>query len=256
MKTIEWLKKHSTRAVLGLLMVLALAVRLVYLHLNPLVSRDGIHYILFTREWFAHGSAALPSFARMPPPLFCYLGRALMYLGIDAACGLGIINMFFGVATLIPAYLIGRTLYDDRKAGLWLAAFAAVAPPLVTFSCLKERECLYVFMLFWVVWLWTMVVREKQQMRSATGCGAAVIIAMYCRYEAIELLPFAILGLPLSVLIPSRQWKRSLQVLGCAAGGAVCALVVMLLLPGMPNIIRIFYNQFYAQCLGTSLNPL
>ena len=107
-----------------------------------------------------------------------------------------------------------------------------------------------------IAWLWTMTVRMRKPVRCSAMCGAMVIVAMHCRYEALELLPIAILGLPISVLIPNRQWKKSWWVLGATVSGMMIALALMSLLPGMPNIIRIFYNLVYAHCLGTSLNPL
>ena len=244
-------------SILGLLMLFALVVRLVYLYLNPMETRDGIYYIRFTQGWFERGAAALPSFARMPPPLYCYMGKMLMYLGLGASQALLLINLFFGVATLVPAYFVGKTIYDDRKAGLWFASFTAVLPPLVTYSCTRTRECIYLFFLFWIAALWIIAIRTKWRPWLCSAlCGAMVSIAMHCRYEAFELLPFVVIGLPASVLIPSRQWKKSLLVLSGAITGVLIALAVMMLLPGMPNIVRIFYNQVYAQCLGTSLNPL
>ena len=125
-------KKLLPLFILPLLMLGALAVRLIYLAEAPMETRDGISYVNFTQQWFEMGQAAIPSFDRVPPPLFCYLGKTLMFSGIDAATALLIINMTCGVLLLIPAYLIGKNIYNDPGAGLWFAGFAAVMPPLVT----------------------------------------------------------------------------------------------------------------------------
>ncbi|MCI5779189.1 MAG: glycosyltransferase family 39 protein [Lentisphaeria bacterium] len=248
---------QSPALILPLLMLGALAVRLIYLAEAPMETRDGISYVNFTRQWFEMGQAAIPSFDRVPPPLFCYLGRGMMFLGLSAATALLTINMTCGVLLLIPAYLIGKSIYDDRSAGFRFAGFAAVMPPLVEFSCIRLRESLYLFLVFWVVSLWIMAIRSRRRGEwFAALCGALAVIAIYCRYEALELLAFVVLSLPVIGLFPHWQWRRAAVIALFVAGGVIVAAALMHVLPGMPDVLRVFYNRIYAQCLGTSLNPL
>ena len=248
---------HSPAFILSILMLGALAVRLIYLAEAPMETRDGISYVNFTQRWFESGRAALPSFDRTSPPLFCYLGRGMMFLGLSASTALLTINMTCGVLLLIPAYLIGKHIYDDRNAGLWFAGFAAVMPPLVEFSCVRLRESLYLFLVFWIVSLWVMTIRCRCRGEWAAAlCGASAVVATYCRYEALELLAFVALSLPIIGLFPKWQWRRATMIALAVAGGVIVAAAVMHWLPGMPDILRVFYNRIYAQCLGTSINPL
>lgn len=239
-----------------LIALAALAIRLIHLYVCPMEDRDGIEYLNLTQRWFEQGAAALPSFGRMKPPLFCYLGRALMYCRMSAATAMLSINMFCGVLMVVPAYLIGKTVYDDRKAGLWFAGFTAVMPPLVVFSCSRIREGLYLFFVFWFVWAWLMVIKRRWERGCAMLCGALSIAATYCRYEAVELLVFAFISLPIVGLFSNWQWRRAGWILLSVAGGIVIAVTVFWLLPGLPSIVRIFYSRIYGICLGTSLNPL
>ena len=238
------------------LIVFALALRLIHLYGSPMETRDGIGYINFTRQWFEQGGAALPSFGRMKPPLLCYLGKTLMYCRLSAAAALLTINLTCGVLMLLPAYLIGRTLYDDAEAGLWMAGFTAVMPPLVSMSCTRERECVYLFLMFWIVWLWIMTIKHRRERACAAISGVLAVIAVYCRYEAVELLMFTVAALPISALFPRWQWRRAGGVLLWAWAGVAVGALLMLALPGMPDIWQIFYSRIYGQCLGTSLNPL
>ena len=239
-----------------LIITAAMILRVVYAVLHPIETRDGIWYINFTQKWFEAGDAALPVYETMSPPLYCYLGKNLMYCGLSAAEALLYINMICGILLLIPAYLIGRYIYNDRNAGLWFAAFAAVMPPLVEYSCVRLREGLYLFLLFWIVCLWIMALKRINWKLNAFIGGCLCIPALYCRYEAWEMFPFMLLGLPLVMLFPNWKWKEALGSAGFVLLGIVVAGVIFYFLPGMPNIFNILFNRIFAQCLGTSLNPL
>ena len=179
-----------------------------------------------------------------------------MYCRMSAATALLSINMLCGVLMVVPAYLIGKTVYDDRKAGLWFAGFTAVMPPLVVFSCSRIREGLYLFFVFWIVWAWIMVEKRRRERVCAMLCGALSVAAVYCRYEAVELLVFAFVSLPIIGLFPKWQWRRAGWILLSFVCGTAAAVMALGLLPGLPSIVQIFYSRIYGICLGTSLNPL
>ena len=249
-------KRFSFPLIFVATLFFALAVRLIHLYGSPMETRDGIAYVNFTQQWFEQGSAALPSFGRMKPPLFCYLGKTLMFLHLSAATALLAINLACGVLMLIPAYWMGRTLYDDREAGLWFAGVTAVMPPLVAMSCTRERECMYLFLMFWIVLLWIWVIKRHREKLCAVLSGGVSVLAVYCRYEALELLLFSVAALPIIGLFPRWRWRRAAILLGAVLLGIAIGGLLMLVLPGMPNIWQIFYSRVYGQCLGTSFNPL
>ncbi|MBR2344687.1 MAG: hypothetical protein IKA71_02745 [Lentisphaeria bacterium] len=255
-KKYNFLVKYKQSIALFIIVIIAVILRMVYLIQSPIETRDGIAYINFTHKWFELGQAALPAHETVPPPLYCYLGKSLMYCGLSAANALLYINMISGILLLIPAYLIGRYIYNDRNAGLWFAAFAAVMPPLVEYSCVRLREGLYLFLLFWIVCLWIMTLKRVLWKLNAFIIGALCIPALYCRYEAVEFLPFVLVGLPLAMLFPNWQWKNAFVTAVLISSGVIVCGMLFYILPGMPDIFNIFYNRIFAQCLGTSLNPL
>ena len=179
-----------------------------------------------------------------------------MYCRMSAATALLTINMLCGVLMVIPAYLVANTIYNDRKAGLCFACVTAVMPPLVVFSCSRLREGLYLYLVFWFAWAWIMVVKHHRERYCAALCGALSVAAIYCRYEAVELLVFAFFSLPLLGLFPKWQWRRAAWIGSSVTCGIIAAVVILWLLPGLPGIIPIFYNRIYGICLGTSFNPL
>lgn len=219
-------------------------------------TRDGIGYILFTQQWFEEGGAALPDFLQTQPPLFCYLSRALMFTGLSAAAATQLINLTAGTLLLIPVYLTGKTLFDDKHAGLWLGTFAAVMPPLVKYSCERLREGLYFFFAFWIICVWLYAVKQIRPALNAFLCGMLAVLSLLCRYEALELLVFCGITLPAAAFFPHFAWKKALKTGSMFALGALLGIIAIRLLPGMPDIFTIFMNRIWSQCLGTSINPV
>ena len=252
---IESFKPHGAIVWLFLL-ALAVACRIIFLIGNPIEPRDGISYVEFTQRWFELGEDGLPTMLQMAPPLFCYLGRSLMYCNLSASTALLAINFSCGVLLLIPAFLIGKNLYRSNSAGWWLAGFTAVMPPLVEFSCIRLREGLYLFFIFWLAYCWIMAVKQEKQAVYTALCGAFSLLAVYCRYEALELVVFTVCSLPFCALFPRWQWRRMWWSILWVWCGVILAALIVGNLPGMPDIWKIFYNRIYMQCLGTSLNPL
>jgi membrane protein len=234
----------------------ALAVRLFYCWSHPMETRDGIGYIQFTQRWFEEGTAALPAFLQTQPPLFCYLSRALMFIGLSAEAATQLVNLSAGTLLLIPVYFAGKLLFNDKRAGLWLGALSAVMPTLVKYSCERLREGLYFFFAFWVICFWLHAVKQSRPMQNAFLCGLCAVLSLLCRYEALELLVFCGIGLPAAIFFPDRAWKNALKAGFVFVLGALLGVAVIRLLPGMPDILTIFVNRIWSQCLGTSINPV
>lgn len=243
-------------AVLVLLMLFALTVRLFYVYGHPLEARDGIYYIQFTQEWFTHGAAALPDHLSIKPPLYCYLARALMYLGVSASGATLCVNLAAGTLLMIPVYLSGRALWKERSAAVWLCALAAVTPLFVKYSCLRLREGLYIFLAFSTVCAWLLALKKIHMLRASAACAFLAVLNLCCRYEAAELLICAALTLPIAALFPGWRWKLAGKTALAFLIGAAIGAAVIVALPGMPNMLAIYFTRIYMQCLGTSVNPL
>lgn len=255
-KITEKLRTLPDWAILALLMLFALAIRLIYLWGHPLESRDGIYYIEFTHEWFARGAAALPEHLSIKPPLYCYISRALMYTGLSAAEATLAVSLAAGVLLLIPVFVSGRILWKERSAAIWLSTFAAVMPTLVRFSCLRLREGLYLMLAFSTVCAWILAIRKIHMLRTAAACAFLAMLNLMCRYEAAEILAVAAVTLPVTALFPGWRWKMAVRMLFAFLIGTLLGAAVVATLPGMPNLFAVYFSRIYMQCLGTSINPL
>lgn len=228
-----------------LIIIGALALRINYANTHPLETRDGIQYMEFCREWFEKADAALPYEMQGKPLLYQYTVRSLMFLNIsveEAALGL---NLFVGALLLLPVYFSGKVLFEDSKAALGIVLLAAVMPPLVEYSAVRLRETFYFFFTAWSICFWLFSINGSKHRQIWTAfCGAAVCLATMCRFEGGELAIFCGVSLPVSEFFRRSGWMRSIFAGGLFAGGfAICALLLFLL-PGMPNFILIYLQQF------------
>ena len=243
------------RFALPAIMIMALVVRLIYLSLHPMPLRDGIGYIEFTQSWFDSGEAAIPQNGAINPPLFCYLSRALMFCGFSASTATILVNLSAGVLLLIPVYYAGKCLWGTVNDGLVSACFAAVMPALVKYSCVRLREGLYFLFLFSIICCWIYVLKDRNNFRNSFLCGLFCVCGILCRYESVFLLGFVGFTLVLSKFI-IRQWKQGFRVFGFFCAGCFIGWLVVLLLPGFPDVFSIYAHRIYGQCLGTFINPV
>lgn len=255
-KISEKLRTVPDWAILATLMLFALGIRLIRLWGHPLEFRDGLYYIQFTQEWFDRGAAALPEYLSIKPPLYCYLSRALMYLGFTASAATLTVSLVSGVLLLIPVYITGRVLWKERSAAVWLTLFASGMPVLVRYSCTRLREGLYLFFTFSAVCAWILAIRKIHPLRGAACCAFLSMLNLMCRYEAAEILVTAAVTLPVAALLPAWRWKEAGKVVLALGCGVLAGAAVMAFLPGMPNLLVIYFSRIYMQCLGTLINPL
>jgi len=219
-------------------------------------TRDGIGYIQFIQRWFDEGPAFFSAYLHIQPPLFCYLSRALMFSGLSAETATLLVNLTAGTLSLVPIYLTGKVLFRDKNAGLWLCALAAVMPTLVKYSCERLREGLFFFFAFWIICVWFYAIKRIHLTLNSFCCGMIATLSLLCRYEALELLLFCGISLPVAVFFPNSDWKTALRAELTFAVGVLFGVILIRILPGMPDILFIFINRIWSQCLGFSINPV
>lgn len=218
-------------------------VRLLYLWLHPMVTRDGITYINFCQNWFEQGNEALPSFLQTQPALLFYLGKLLMHWGIPAESSLLLINLVAGILLLIPVYMIGRLIFQAHpENALWLTGFAAVMPKLVEYSCSQLRESLYFLFFALVFCFWGYAVQRIYLKWNAFFCGLSILCAMQCRYESLELLIFCFATLPL-ILWKKHNFRTALIGITFISIGIVMGITFFRCLPDMPDFWIIYRNR-------------
>ena len=233
----------------------ALAVRIGYLSLHPMESRDGILYTNFVRQWFLLGDAAIPDYTRIPPPLYCYTSRLLMYFGITAEIATILVSMVSGVLLFIPLYFAGR-IFWGRRGAFWCGILGTVFPPLVRFSCSRLREGVYYLFVFSAFAFFFYAAKRIRPALNYALCGAMCVLAIFSRYEAFELLLVVPAGIMLCSFFSEKSLKSTLVNLLSFGAAVVLTSLLLNYLPGMPDIITIFWNRIYLQCLGTFINPV
>jgi hypothetical protein len=214
---------------LGVVVAAALAVRLTYvlvqLRDQPL-GGDSLYYSLQGHD-LAHGRWFIEPFrfrvdhvtapSAVHPPLFSlYLG-VVSRLGADSFLAHRIAACVVGAAAAGVIGLVGRRIAGAR-AGLIAAVIAALYPYLWINDAVGLSESLLALttalMLLAAYEFW----RRPSPWRTAAFGGAIALVAL-TRAEAVLL--FALLGLPMLILVPGLDWRRRLERLGAMALAAV-----------------------------------
>ena len=129
-------------------------------------------------------------------------------------------------------------------------------PVFVRYSCLRLREGLYLLLASATVCAWILAMKKIHMLRASAACAFLSMLNLMCRYEAAELVVCGALTLPFAGLFPGWRWKLAGKVVLAFWGGVLFGAAVIMILPGMPNMLAIYFNRVYMQCLGTSINPL
>ncbi|MHB8923568.1 MAG: ArnT family glycosyltransferase, partial [Thermoleophilia bacterium] len=137
-----------------------------------------------------------------------------------------IISIIFSSLILIPTFLLGRDLFDER-AGLYAAALMVAAPIFITTSEFIYTEVVYIFFLLMGAFFgWHMLHRGRLQ------CGLAAGLSLGLAYLANPQAFFYVVALlALAVVIAIRKKARG-RLLSAAA-----LLGVVFLVFAVPYII-------------------
>lgn len=220
----------------------AFLLRLAYAEINPMLTRDGIGYLEFCRNWRLAGDAALPFEMQGKPLLFQYLICVLMQYGLTAETAAQWINLIAGTLLVIPVYLAANVLFGRKPEAFCAAIFAAVMPPMVKYSVECLREGLYLFFSAWCLFALFQVLKKKGGPWSFV-CGIFVLLAMMCRFEALELVVICGIAIPVGVFFPEKKWQCAGTATLLFAAGIATACMLFLLLPGMPSPCEIYLNR-------------
>lgn len=195
-----------------LLMLVALGLRLWYIHINPLTPEfsnadDGDYYrralrLAVTGQYLDDAWLIRPPFHVL---IFAGLLRLAILFGGSPATGVYLVQLFqAGLGTLmVPlCYTLARRLFNPRAgflfAGLWAVWFPFVELPAGFFS-----EPIYLFL--FAVHLWLLLrYDEEGKMRNLVLAGLALGMAALARSPALYALAFAVPWLVLRVWRPMK----------------------------------------------------
>ncbi len=178
----------SEIAIVLFLFLITLVIRLIALDRIYLIARDGIDYISISRA-FLSGSF-LDGLSCPYPPLYPVLIAILGGKIGDMELAGKLINLILGSLTVIPIYLIGRSVYDS-KVGIMGAIFFAFQPYCVRFSVdvLSDPTFLFFFVFAFYFGLKAGIEKRGNKWWSL-GAGANAGLAYLTRPEGILVIVF------------------------------------------------------------------
>src|SRR5262245_35499662 len=135
------------RRALGMLLLLALALRIAAAVNTKVINHDGARYTMSARAMLAGDlDSALNVEPRMPP-LYPILIAQLSFVTGDLGLAGVAISVLCGTLLVIPLYLMARAIWDDRVAFL-AGLVVAILPDLVLVSGDVWTEPLFLLCFF------------------------------------------------------------------------------------------------------------
>jgi 4-amino-4-deoxy-L-arabinose transferase-like glycosyltransferase len=194
---------------LAVLVVVALALRLVVGHAIGVIETDGVSYIAIARQFRATGNPFDPLFH----PLYSMFVAPVQWVVGDWETAGRLVATVFGAALLLPAWTLARDVMG-RPVALLTVALLAVHPSLVRNSSAVLADSTYAFFLTAGVWLgWSALAAAHRAWLPAAGLVLG--LAYLVRPEAALYL----IGLLLVALIVSVRDRAVLGWLPWIAGG-------------------------------------
>ena len=166
--------------------VIALAVRLLKLIIDPLLQRDAALYLSLSEMWQTSGnySQSIASGTIVPPfPLFIFV--KMIDYGFDAEIGGRSVSLV--LSSLIPVLgsVISFKLFKNSLITIITTFILIVHPVLLSYSIQPLRENFYLF--FWGVTILAAINGIKNKRMKDWGiCGLFLSLSFFCRYEALE----------------------------------------------------------------------
>ncbi|MCK5236477.1 MAG: glycosyltransferase family 39 protein, partial [Deltaproteobacteria bacterium] len=141
-KYLDLLDNLSITHRLALIITAAFFVRLYVVFNAVMIPPDSVTYLRLASE-FASGNYG-EAFNVQRPPLYPFLISVSSYIFGDLEFSARIVSLVFGTLTIATAFLIGKTVYDERT-GLITAFLVAIHPYLIRYSGDALTEGLYHF---------------------------------------------------------------------------------------------------------------
>jgi hypothetical protein len=170
-------------------MLVALAPRLALLSSNQNLYGDAVIRTELAERWLAnpHWISSFADGAFQFGPLHLYLlGLALKLWPAPELAG-RVVSLVFGIATVVPLYLLTRRLFDWKAAVVACLGLSAWGMH-IQFSTTAASESLALFLVLCSLWLFAAGV---EQGRFAPTAYSALVLNLACatRYDAWLLIP-------------------------------------------------------------------
>lgn len=233
------------------ILLLSFLLKLLCWHWDPTVSRDGSLYIHLSQIWYETGSFQGVNDSLTGiwlPPLFLYLIKSLMYMGLSAELAGVWLNLTLGTFTPLLVYGIAYETTQKKNVSVCAALLIAVNPSMNALSVEVQRDMIYLFFAGLTLWLLTAGVR-RQKWYFWFFSGFPASCAILTRFETLEFLVIVPLSLFLLFLGKFCSWKKVLCYTGIffiSVSGLVLALSCLMQTQDylIDNYVSYFQNKF------------
>lgn len=245
-KIFHWIRSHTRLFWLAGILLASFILKLLCWYLDPIVSRDGCLYIRLAQIWYDTGNFKdiLRVHETGIPPMFLYLMKCLMELGLSAENAGVWLNLILGTFTPLLAYGMAYEVTQRKDIAVCSAVLIACNPSMNEFSVEIQRDMIYLFLIGLVLWLLAAGIRRKCWSFWAWS-GLTAGCSMLVRYETLEML--IIVPVILIQLCAGRYlyWKKCLCYAGLFYSGLVITVCSLSLLMQVQETVFENYKIYY-----------
>lgn len=176
---------------LAICLLIGLALRLMTLYFEPVISRDGIKYILEAEKLIESGSLSmyLQVYNTRLTNLFFTSIISSQLFNFTPYEIVMFTNLLLGTLFPIIIFLIGKIIFEKSEIALAGAYYAAVHPNLINYSIEIQREMSYLFFVGLFIMFLLLLLKNKKWWWNIAMILSA-LISMTLRYEGVELFLF------------------------------------------------------------------
>ncbi len=210
-KKLTFLK--SPYFLLALILLLGLILRLF--SLNQPYWGDEILSLQIVKHYWSDPAGMIQYLraVEVHPPLYYLLLLGWTHLFGFAEAAVRSLSLIFGLATIILTYVLGKELWQSKRAALLTAFLVAVMPMQIIFS--QEARPYIIFSFFGLLcffWLWRYL--QSGQRRLIFYFSLAAIIGLYLHYSFIFILAPLFLGGLVYLIVRGQFFTRYRDFLG------------------------------------------
>ena len=165
-------------------------LKIIKFFFNHEITRDGGKYLQYIQIWYDTDSFSsilrvFPSY--YVPPLYFYIVKSVMQFGLQAKTVAIVVNIIIGSLVPVPVFCIVKIITNNIKISLIASFLIAINPSIIELSLSIQRDIIYLFISGFFMYFMFSIVKHSYLMKSII-CGITVATALFCRFEAMELI--------------------------------------------------------------------
>lgn len=181
-------KKDWSLSIATGIFLISLAARIIKLIIDPVLLRDAAACLKLSEIWYHSGEYSQTTVDNIVvPPLPIFAIKKMMEFEYPFEIAGRSIALFFGSMLPVLGYIALSKLFKERVIRFTGVIFLLLHPTLVSYSIQPMRENYYLFFSGLII-IGVINAVQKNKSRDWGICGALSAFALFCRYEAFEML--------------------------------------------------------------------